>query len=56
MVSTLEQLLTPCVMIAAHFPCQTCSLHRAGLRKGRAQCWGAALEPPSCLVGGDVTP
>lgn len=54
--STLEQLLSPLVMITAHFPCQTCSLHQGVLRKGHGQCWGSALEPLSCVMGGDVTP
>ena len=53
--STSEQLLSPPVMITAHFPCQTWSLHQGVLRKGRAQCWGSALEPPSCVMGGDIT-
>lgn len=54
--STLEQLLSPCVMITAHFPCQTWSLHQGVLRKGHTQGWGTALEPPSCVMGGDITP
>lgn len=53
--STLEQLLSPPVMITAHFPCQTWSLHQGVRRKGHAQCWGPALEPPSCMMGGDIT-
>ena len=55
-VSTLEQLSTPRVMIAAHFPCQTCSRHPGGCRKRHIQCWGSALETRSSMMGGDVTP
>lgn len=54
--STLEQLFSPCVMITAHFPCQTWSLHQGVFRKGHVQGWGSALEPSSCVVGGDITP
>lgn len=43
-------------MITAHFPCQTWSLHPGGHRKRHTQCWGSALEPRSCVMGGDVTP
>lgn len=52
--STSEQLLSPCVMITAHFPRQTWSLHQGVLRKGHAQCWGSALEPLSYTMGGDI--